>query len=1643
MPIEDDARIPQPDPDPAGEPTVNVAETPSSSSKGTTDGDTLTNAGVRLVAVGASAGGLEPFERFFHAMPNDTGLSFVVLQHLSPDFRSVMDELLARHSEMTIHKIVDGLAVKPNAIYLNSPRSDVTISDGVFRHQKLPPGRTLDLPINRFFESLADDCAEAAIGVILSGTGSDGTGGCKAIKEAGGVVLVQDPESAEFTGMPTSVIYNDLADAIAVPEKLPGLILDYLKGKPLHPPLEKSPARPETAMARIFQMLLDTYGTDFNHYKMSTLERRIRRRSDMLGTVDMVDYVARLDTDSKELEALYGDLLIEVTSFFRDQSAYGEIERSVIPALGSIMSEDRQIRVWVPGCASGEEAYSLAILFADYAEEHGVPLNVKILATDIHQRSLSMAASGFFSESSVKGLSAERLDRHFEREGDGYRISADLRRLVVFAAHNILRDPPFTRMDLVSCRNVLIYFTDESQDTAISVFHFSLGKDGYLFLGPSETVGKLGSEFETVNQRWRIFRKTRDIRFLKPGATFGRDMREDHVPVPDRPNPTSVSASGARRAYSGAIQTLLQRYAPAGFLVNLRGELAHVLGDPGPFIHLEPGAFSGRIVDLIRTDLKPAVTAGLEFYRSALTPGSDKPFARHVLSVNNEGDPLRLLIRMEMLAGHTDADDHLLLTIEEREGADRPDSNIAEDTPESADTSIFRSRISELEGDLRATEENLRTMIEELETSNEELQATNEELMASNEELQSTNEELHSVNEELYTVSGEHQRKIDELVALTHDMDHLLKSTDIGTIFLDADLCIRRFTPASARAFNLMSQDIGRPIEHITSRFVADDLLDQIKAVRESATTHERSVLLDNRHYLLRILPFKPAEDDPTAVVIAMIDVDEQVQAQERINALAAFHSSVLADVPDYILRWRRSDGIITYCNTVYAAMEDGNVDDICGRHIASTLKGERYETLQADIARLAPGDVVRRKIQTKGDDGTDIWRENTVRAIGDGAGAVVEYQTTGHDVTADVRYRDTLEALIETTEDVDSDYEARITALLGVARSYFESDLAMIWKRDGDDLVLESMDGDAKSLKAGKRLTTDGSLAGLVARTGRLSMIADVPGSKHAKLGQFGRRKIHSHVGIPIALDGKLHGVATFLSFSPRSEPSFSEMEAGFARLFGQWTAYKIERRKQLRNLMRSEQELERIVNNVPARIWYKDDSNHFLRINQTAAESMGVTVADATGADGFALFPDRAEEDHAEDLEVLNANAAKLGLIEQYTPRAGAEGWARTDKVPFIDEDSGERRLLVVSSDITALKEQEFQLLALNAQLEVQRTEYFKLYRNTPVMMHSIGDGGQLLEVSDTWLERLGYTRSEVIKRKSTEFMTPASKGQIEGVALPEFRAKGYCTNVPCQFVSKDGTVLDIEMSGVADTSDPNSQSLLCVLIDVTDRNAAWAGIENANAELEQANDSLRKFAYVASHDLQEPLRKIRQFSDLLVQECAPALEGDGSYFLSVISNSASRMSALIRDLLSFSKASNRPLHKEKTALSEMLDQVVSDLEMPIRDADAKVTVDALPETACDRTLAVQLFTNLVSNGIKYRAPDRKPRIRVTTEETKKTVRIIVSDNGIGFDQKHAATIFEPFNRLHGNAEFTGSGIGLAICKAACERHGWRISA
>ncbi|MEM8489632.1 MAG: chemotaxis protein CheB [Pseudomonadota bacterium] len=836
-----------------------------------------------VIGIGASAGGLGALKEFFDNVTDDCRLSFIIVQHLSPDYKSLMADLLQKNTGLPIHEAKSNMRVVPGNVYLIPPKKNMTIHAGRLKLTDKPSRHDLNLPIDIFFRSLAEECGESSIAIVLSGTGSDGTRGVRAIKEAGGMVMVQNPEQAGFDGMPISAINTGLVDYVLPVQELPGELLHFIDTPAADGSAERSLGRDSESLYMILTQVKKITGLDFHLYKKPTLIRRVARRMSIKKCHKLGDYLEVLNRDPRENQTLCREFLIGVTRFFRDSAAWSTLETQVLPDLVKLR-EKQILKVWCVACSTGEEVYSIAILLTEVIERSGLDVGLRIFATDIESDYLEVASRGLYPESIVADVSPERLQRFFKRQGDDYQIIDHLRKSVIFSRHNVIQDPPFSKMDLVICRNMLIYLQAEAQEKVMGMLHYALNLNGVLFLGGSETVGDHARVLKEVNRKGKLYRNIQLGRLPmnhSPDFSGARTTNRLALSTQSQSAPENLMADILN-------ESVAEELGLAGIYIDDTFNIVHAQGEVREFIRLPESGFSINLMKLLSGDLKLAISSAV--HRCAKT--REKCVSRGIKQiVDDKVRLIDLVVRPFTFNGVSDRTNFLVLLVP------RSQETVTIQAPASGeyDASLAQSqRVYQLEEELKHTSESLQAAIEELETSNEELQATNEELLAANEELQSTNEELQSVNEELHTVNSEHQQKIDDLAAANADMDNLLASTDIGTIFLDSELKIRRFTPAINAQFNLQRTDTGRRIDTFSSRIGNDTLLKSAKEVLATARAVEQQVQTeDGRWYLQRITPFVDSAKNYDGVVVTFIDIEtvkvlesEVIASEEKYRAL-------------------------------------------------------------------------------------------------------------------------------------------------------------------------------------------------------------------------------------------------------------------------------------------------------------------------------------------------------------------------------------------------------------------------------------------------------------------------------------------------------------------------------------------------------------------------------------------------------------------------------------------------------------------------------------------------------------------------------------------------------------------------------------
>lgn len=968
-----------------------------------------------IVALGASAGGLEAFTQFFDRMPPDSGMAFVVLLHLDPTRPSQMAEILTRHTAMPVEQATELARVEPDHVYVIPPNTTMTIEKGRLRLGDAQTTRGIRLPIDAFFKSLAEDQEECAICAVLSGAGSDGTRGLRAVKAHGGLTIAQDPKSARYEAMPSSAIPTGLVDLVLRVEEMPQRILQHKQAwSELRARLanDATDATTREALPGIVATLRRKTGHDFSGYRHKTIVRRIQRRMQILGIDSAEAYVRRIRDESDEADALFRDLLIGVTQFFRDPDAFAAVEEAVIPAILDRKHPNEEIRVWVPACSTGEEAYSLAILIREAMRERDVHHPVRVFAGDIDEDGLEEARVGRYPQASAQHITPERLAAHFVRQGDMYRVAEEVREMCIFSTHSLIKNPPFSRLDLIACRNFLIYLEPALQARIMPLFHYALGPAGFLFLGSSESLGAATDLFRTIDQRHRIFQRRDSV--TTPVFAFPLAESTPHLRAAGEPGPRTHAVADPQvgRALE---RLLLSRFAPAGVLVNDRGDILYISGRTGPYLEPASGVPSANVIAMARRGLRFELRAAI--HEAAK---SRREVVHHDLSVEGADSTRRLNLIVRPL---TDEPGNELYSVIFEEIA--ADQSPAASPPLHAPAEHHQI-MERLEGELETTRDRLQSTIEELEASNEELKSSNEELLSMNEELQSANEELQtskeelqSLNEELETVNNELKFKVGELDGAYSDLQNLFLSTQVATIFLDRNLRIKRFTPPATDLFRLIESDVGRSLADITPRFTDGSLLGDIGEVLRTLTPKAREIETRDpaATYAMRIAPYRTLDNRIDGVVLTFPDVTAIKAGEEAISLLAS------------IVEWSQDaitstdlEGNITSWNHGAQRMLGYAKDEIIGRPILQLTPPELHGEESARLRRLTQGEHIEHFDSVRlRKDGSPVEVSVARSPVFDEKGTVIGASDVIRDITEQkanereiTRHREELNQLVE-----------------------------------------------------------------------------------------------------------------------------------------------------------------------------------------------------------------------------------------------------------------------------------------------------------------------------------------------------------------------------------------------------------------------------------------------------------------------------------------------------------------------------------------------------------------------------------------------------------------------------------------------------
>lgn len=1454
-----------------------------------------TNNDQYYVAIGASAGGLEAIHDFFDHMPDAANLSFIVVQHLSPDYKSLLVELVSKHTHMKVYEANHNMVVAKGCVYIIPNNKIMTIADGRIVLVQKENIKGPNTAIDTFLYSLAHDRKNKSIAIILSGTGSDGTRGIEAIKDCGGLVIVQDPETAKFNGMPNSAISSGLADQVMAPDKMPETIFQHIRQRPVEVLGKKG--EHDAMLSEIYKLVFKHTGYDFHYYKTPTIIRRIAKRMGSHNITEIEKYVEFLSENPEECKALSKDFLIGVTKFFRDSFVFDQLKDVVIPRLLESKTDGEIIKVWIAACSTGEEVYSIAMLLDDMIERKGMHLELKIFATDIDEEAIEKASRAVYPSSIRNDVPADLLQKYFVQEGKRYIVNQNLRKKIVFARHNITKDPPFIKNDLAMCRNMLIYMNSILQRKVLNTLFFSLQDKGYLVLGTSETLAGLKGNFDEIDGKAKIYQKNTlvsspEMHGSMPSPVDNTRYTRIEVPVrkKDIPVKTSMILEGFR-------DVLAEEHNFAAVLIDKNYDIKEATGDFRRFLKL-PDRMNLHLLKMVSPDLSAALNS---LIRKAWKENKKVS----IKSVHEKiGKDSRFVSLTAKPMG--DGEDGQLTLVVFGE-CKKELIQYVEPTHEHFNHNS-QEYIFDLESELKETRMNLQMAIEGLETANEELQSSNEELLSANEELQSSNEELQSLNEELHTLNTEHQLKIRELIELNDDLNNYFKSVEIGQIFLDPYLKIRKFNPAAVNLINLIESDIGRPISHISHNLQYDELYKDIHQVLQKGDMVEKEILLKNgRFVLMRILPYVRQDKQRDGVVITFVDVS----AMKALNNIIAgiFNASpnaIISFQPNEQGKWK----VIASNNAAKPLMDDaGEVRLLKDEQLSKSFKSllEKGGSVHSEV-----------KIENKWYDTSAVKRDDLIVA-----------------------------SLTDITSKKESEEKLR--------KNYNE---------------LLSLKNNLKKLNA--------------------------------------------------ELENKVRERTKELS---ESEERFRMVSMATNDIIWDW------------NLMDNS-------------LWLGE--NYKIRFGYNDGE--------------FINRETWLEKVHDEDREfvknsiwdAINKNEKQWSAEYRFRTNSGEYVFVLDRGYILQDEYGTPYRMIGSMLDITDLK---------SARMDAASSKEDKdfLAQSMPLILWTANQQGSVdfindyfTQYSDVSVEQAigtGWQRIIYHEDLARLFVTWKRAIQMEtdfDIELRLMNRSGdYQWHLMRVKARKDAQGKLVQWVGTGTNINDQKQAAYILEQKIKDRTGE---LERINAELESSNIELQQFAFIASHDLKEPLRKIIMFGNMIRDKMQ--MEQREAVFLDKIIASSLRMNSLVEDLLAFSRISITSL-TARLDLNEVIQEILSDLEFAITEKNAEIIYDRLPVIEGVHAQIRQVFQNLISNALKFQKQGVNPVIRIRStlvdslsfdaksNESGQYVKLIVSDNGIGFDDRFVNKIFMLFQRLNSKEQYQGTGIGLAITKKIVEKHGGIITA
>jgi len=1611
-----------------------------------------------IVGIGASAGGLDAYKTFLHAMPADSGLAFVLVQHLDPTHESLMVELLSKCTAMPVVQASDEQQVEPNHMYMIPPNRSLTIEHGQLRLAAPVERRGMRMAIDTFFRALAEDQRECAVGVVLSGTGTDGTDGLKTIKMNGGLTLVQEPATATHDGMPRAAINTGFVDQVCAIEQMPPILVRYadhphVSGNSEHPSFVPEGAT-DDGLNAILALLLTRRGVDFRHYKQATLGRRIERRMGLNHIHKPADYLALLREQPAEVERLGKDLMIGVTAFFRDAGAWEALAQRVLQPLVANAGRQDTIRLWVPGCATGEEAYTLAMLMAEQTAAQNKSVAVQIFASDIDDAALEIARAGQYPIGSAADLSAERLEAFFDKaDQDRLTINKALRESVVFAKQNLIADPPFSRLDVVSCRNLLIYLRQSVQDKLLGLFHFALKPGGALLLGGSESLGQRTELFEPIDKSWRLYRREDITASQQPTMLF---------PTTDAPRARSepgavVEATKRPRLAELASRWVLNAYAPATVIINRRFEALFFCGPVSRYLDYPYGEANLNLLDIAREGLTTRLRGAVQqaFERNELVTVD-----RIRMRYDGRHQSVRLQVRP--LKGQPQAGDNLaMVSFSDMPSVDT--SAAAHGAGHEPTANTDEGLINQLEDELRVTKQDLQTTIEEMETSNEELKASNEEVMSINEELQSTNEELEtskeelqSLNEELTTVNSQLQDKVSELEQATNDITNLLNSSDVATLFLDPALRIKRFTPAATQLFSLIPGDTGRPLADLAARINDPALLNDVGRVLDKLTPVETEVEgSENRWFTRRVLPYRTQDNKINGVVVTFSEVTRLRVSEKAASERLAQLETVYREVPV---------GLCFHDQDLRYGLINDAMSEINGRPVADHLGKTPCEVLPIALGERM--EKLLRQVLASGETTTDLeLRHDTPKQPGvirdwwanyypvkTAAGKTIGINVMVQEITAQkqAERRAATESAIAQLLVAGDDFTVTVEAVLDVFNTTFGIDLGEFWTPVADNpeqllcqvfrmpQIPDGTEAAAKQHFDNTVLTVTDSLIGQVWQQQQPRRVDNFDTATQFKRAQEAHDLgLRTSFAFPVsrAVNGERLGVISLFTRARLPEdPELLQMLAKLGRDLGEFKR----RLDAEQAALAHEREYKTLADHLPNIITRLDRGYRHLYVNPAVTAVTGHPSEDFIGRTSRELGMPEDLCTQWETLidQVFAGNGQVQGEFSLDTPDGPRYYQARFG--PELNDQGTVEHVLGVTTDITARRRIEAALAEREQRLERALQELDTLYHGAPVGLCVLDREHRILKMNRHLAELGGHSIEEHIGRRGPE-LYPTLADSLEPIIQHVFdTGEPVIDREISAPIREDGVNRYWLVSYVPLTFEAGVlNTVSATVMEITAQKQVEQALQRARIKADEANQSKSEFLANMSHEIRSPLTAILGYADILV---ARLNDPDDLANIKTIRSNGRHLLALLNDFLDLAKIESGKLDVEKrpVTIAQLVNEVYSLMAVRAEEKNLPFGAEyASPVPATIHTDPVrlrQILINLLGNAIKFTETGQvQLTICFDSDSSQPQLRFNVIDTGIGLTVAQQKKLFEPFTQADTsvNRSYGGTGLGLTISR------------